>query len=385
MPRTVLFIDPPAFCTTVERIVAPDLRRRPVAVAPPGAHRAVVLALSADAATAGIRRGMPVRQAQRICPDLVVVPPNPQLYARATRALLELLGRWAPVIEPRGWGHAYLDLTGTGRLFGPPMDVAVRIAREVQARLRLPLVVGIAGNKLVSTVAVHRAGEPAIWVPEGTEAPFLAPRSVTLLPELPPRMRTQLDDYQLERIGEVAAIPEATLCSVFGGAGRRLRAHAQGIDPRPVLPPEQRAEFRAAHTLATDTNDRAILDALLRRLTERVGLALRRRGLGAERLVVSLAYADYAIDRATVTIAPAALDAELCSAGRRALGRALRRRTAVRELTVVADRLVEKDVQLELWDPAAPPHPTAAPTLQQATDRIRMRWGARSLRVAAGC
>src|SRR5919106_1712909 len=152
-PRSVLFIDPPAFRTTVEELVAPALRTRPIVVAPPGADRAVVLALSSEARRAGIQRGMPVRLAQKRCPDLVLLPPNPRLYARASRALLEVLRLYAPVIEPHGYGHAFLDLTGTGRLFGPAVDVAARVQREVRKRLHLPLSVGVAANKLVSQAA----------------------------------------------------------------------------------------------------------------------------------------------------------------------------------------------------------------------------------------
>ena len=118
--RAVLFVDPPAFCTTLEGLVAPGLRTRPLAIAPPAADRATILALSGEARLAGLVPGMPVRTAQRLCPDLVVLPPNPKLYARASRALHEILRVFAPTIEPRGYGHAFLDLTGTDRLFGPP-------------------------------------------------------------------------------------------------------------------------------------------------------------------------------------------------------------------------------------------------------------------------
>ena len=102
---------------------------------------------------AGITRGMPMRQAKKLCPDLILRPPNPALYARASRALHEILRRYAPIIEPKGYGHAFLDLTGTGRLFGPAVDVAARIQREAGHRLRLPLAVGVAQNKLVSEAA----------------------------------------------------------------------------------------------------------------------------------------------------------------------------------------------------------------------------------------
>lgn len=375
MPRTVLYVDPPAFCTTVEQVVAPALRRRPLAVAPPGAERATVLAVSREAAAAGIRRGMLVRLARRICPDLHLLPPNPRLYARASRALHQVLAVYAPVIEPRWYGHAFLDLTGTERLFGPAVDVAERIRRETAERLRLPLSVGIATSKLVSEAAT-RAGRSDVlasplWplsVPPGTEAAFLAPCHVAVLPEVPDPIRRRLDDYQLDLIGQIAAIPEADLCAVFGRAGRSLRNGARGIDPRPVLSPEVRAEFQAGHTLATDTNDLSLLHALLRRLTERLGRRLRQRHLAARRLALAVDYVDHMGTTRSVPLREAALDGELWDAARRALALALVRRTAVRHVTVTVDRLVEADLQLDLWDPPAPPRIVR---LQQALDRAR--------------
>ena len=173
--RSVLFVDPPAFCTTVEGLVAPALRERPVAVAAPGADRATVLALSAEARVAGITRGMPVSRARKLCPDLILRPPNPRLYARASRALHEILSRYAPVIEPKGYGHAFLDLTGTGRLFGPAVDVAARINDETRERLGLPLAVGVAQNKLVSEVASEIAKGWADGPPVRRSAPARCP------------------------------------------------------------------------------------------------------------------------------------------------------------------------------------------------------------------
>jgi len=374
MHRSILYVDPPAFCATVERLAAPDLRGRPLAVAPPGADRATVLALSPEARAAGIVRGMAVRLARRRCPDLVLLPPNPRLYARASRALHELLRVYAPVIEPRGWGHAFLDLTGTERLFGPARDVAHRLRREAWARLRLPLTVGDASSKLVSEAAT-RVGRAVrsddVWpltVLPGRERGFLAPRPVPDLPDVPDPIRRRLDEYQLELIGEGAGIPERQLCAVFGPAGRTLRSRALGIDPRPVLGPEARAAYRVGHTLATDTNDLAFLHALLRRLTERLGRRLRRRGLAAGRLVVAVNFTDYATALRAAPLREAGLDAELWEASRGALGHLLRRRVAVRRVEVQVDRLVEADLQLDLWSAGEPP--TRAETVQQALDRI---------------
>jgi DNA polymerase IV len=404
MLRSVLFIDPPAFCTTLEGLVAPALRTRPVAVAPPGADRATILALSAEARLAGVERGMPVRQALKRCPDLVLLPPNPRLYARASQALHEVLRVYAPVIEPHGYGHAFLDLTGTGRLFGPAVDVAARVQREVRARLGLPVSVGIAANKLVSQAATTVVKpEPLLEVPGGSEAGFLAPHPLDVLPELHPKMRRRLDDYQLDLIGEVAAISETALCAVFGGAGRTLRAQARGIDPRPVLPPERQAEFHLAHTLATDTNDLGVLFPLLRLMGERLGRRLRRRGLVARRLRVALTYADHATAARAVALHAAALDAELWDAARRAFTQANARRLAVRAVALTLDRLEEAEGQLELWEAqdagdASHPErsegatnqrgslhsaqgdsPARARALQHAIDRIRGRWGGQGL------
>jgi DNA polymerase-4 len=369
--RTILYIDPPAFCTTVEALVAPALRGRPLAVAAPGADRATILALSGEARTAGIERGMAVRLARKRCPDLHLLAPNPRLYARASAALHAVLRVYAPVIEPRGYGHAFLDLTGTERLFGPAVDVAARIAREARQRVRLPLTVGVAGNKLVSEAATRvgrlTAAEPLIAVPGGDEAGFLAPQLVPILPALPEDIRLRLDEYQLQRIGQVAAIREADLCAVFGRRGRLLRQQALGVDPRPVLPPEVRAEFRAAHTLASDTNDLGLLHDLLRRLTERLGARLRQRGLAARRMTLAVEHSDHTAASRAVPLPEAALDVELWSAARQALAPLMARRVAVRTVAVTVDRLVEATLQLELW---APP-PSRAAVVQRAVDRVR--------------
>jgi DNA polymerase-4 len=396
--RSVLFVDPPAFCTSLEGLVAPALRTRPLAVAPPGAESATILALSAEARRAGVERGMPVRNAQRLCPDLIVLPPNPRLYARASRALHEILRIYAPTIEPRGYGHAFLDLTGTGRLFGPPQDVAARIRRETNERLGFLVSVGVASNKLVSQAAIKadrwaagrapsgREGshEALLCVPPGEEKGFLAPHLIEVLPELHPRMRVQLEDYQLDLIGEVAAIPESALCAVFGREGRTLRARAQGIDPRPVLPPERQAELHVVHALTTDTNDIGVLYPLLRLMSERLGRRLRQRGLIAARLRVEATYADYTAAARALPLRAAMLDAELWDAARRAFVLANTKRLAVRSVALTLDRLMEAEAQLELWEGGTSVRRYGGRTekitaLQSALDRIHSHYGTQAV------
>jgi hypothetical protein len=222
------------------------------------------------------------------------------------------------------------------------------------------------------------------------------------MPELDSRVRMQLDDYQLDLIGEVAAIPESALCAVFGRGGRTLRARARGIDPRPVLPPERQSEFHVTHTLTTDTNDLGILFPLLRLMSERLGRQLRRRGLAAGRLRVETVYSDYTVGSRALPLPAAVLDADLCDTARRAFVLSNTKRLTVRTVALTLDRLIEAEAQLELWGgktvsgyagrlqhtdeessprlglPASPP--SRIPTLQHALDHIRTRYGAGALR-----
>jgi len=385
--KPVLFVDPPEFRIRVESLVSPWLRERPIIVAAPGAERATVLALSAEARAAGIAPGTEVRLAQKICPDLVVLPPNPALYAKVSRAMYGIVSRFAPIVEPRGWGHLFCDVSGTQALFGPPVDVAWKMTKAVHEKIALPLAIGVAGNKLVSEVAagvakaaVRRSGGQAVGdslvpVAPGEEAKFLAPNHVDLLPDLETKLRDRLDEYQLDLIGQVAAIPVPDLCAVFGSRGRSLHATTLGIDPRPVLPPSVRAEFRVEHTLATDTNDRAELDRLLVILADALGRRLRRRHLAARRLRLRLTYADWMEAARTVPLPLLQLDADLRAAARGALAATLTRTVAIRSLALVVDEFVEAGVQLELWESA--PVERKVTSAQAAVDRIHARWGAK--------
>jgi DNA polymerase IV len=232
-------------------------------------------------------------------------------------------------------------------------------------------------------------------VPAGEESDFLAPLPIEIWPEVPDRIRSRLDDYQLELIGEVAAISESALCAVFGSTGRTLRARARGIDPRPVLPPARQAEFHVEHTLATDTNDLGVLHPLLRALSERLGSRLRRRGLAAGRIRVEATYADHTSVTRAVSLSAAALDIELWDAARRAFALANAKRLAVRVVGLTLDRLEEAEAQLDLWQMGRAPakrvvadglqtggrrgYPARPPVLQSALDRIRTRYGARAI------
>lgn len=390
LSKPVLFVDPPEFRIRVESLVSPWLRERPVIVAAPGAERATVLALSNEARAAGVGPGTEVRLAKKICPDLVVLPPNPELYARVSRTMHEIVSRFAPIVEPRGWGHLFCDVSGTQRLFGPPIDVAWKMSKAVHEKVALPLAIGVASNKLVSEVAAEVAkaerrrsdaqtlSDSLVPVVPGEEAKFLAPNHVDLLPGLETKLRDRLDEYQLDLIGQVAVIPVPDLCSVFGIRGRSLHDATVGIDPRPVLPPSVKAEFRVEQTLATDTNDRGELDRLLVTMSDTLGRRLRRRNLTARRLRLMITYTDWMETARALPLPLLQLDADLRAVARAAFTLAVTRTVAIRSLALVVDGLVEAGMQLELW--GSGPAVERSGGQQMAMDRIHARWGAAGIR-----
>jgi DNA polymerase-4 len=384
MDRVILYVNPLTFPIAVERRILARLAGRPVALAPGGTDRAIVWSASPEAACSGITVGMPVYQALRCCPDLVLLPPRLSLYRRAAAALERILRPYVPIIEPHTLGHAYGDLTGTRKLFGPALDVAARVRREIWGQLGLPVTVGLAGNKVVSEVAAHMLKpEPVVDVRAGEEPAFLAPHPLAALPGVDPRVRDQLARYNVARIGALAILTRVQVEGVLGRRGAVLHARANGIDPRPVLPPALRETLRAERTLGAETNDRDVLAAQLRALAEQLGRGLRSRGVTADALTLRVRYADHRDAEGAVPLAPATdLDVELTTAARRLADWIVARRIALTAVGLVATLGAGFDVQLSLFD--APPPAVRRRDLNDAIDRVRRRYGTQSISYALG-
>ena len=348
--RDVVHLDVAAFAIAVERVRAPRLRGRPVIVAPP-TPRGVVLSASLEARSAGIHSGMPVARAVRLVRDVVVLAPDEPLYARAATAVLGILRRFTPLVEPAADGRWYLDLTGTGRLFGRPVDTAARLAREVTGGLRLPTAVGVAVNKTVSRVAAD-VTEPSglLDIGRGDEARFLAPLPALRLPGVSGVVRSALADLNILLIREIAQVEVGHLTMLFGRFGIVLHQRALGIDPTPVRVPDEEPAVAAETTLAEDTNDAHAIESALFEIVRRAALELRRRGVSAGRLEILVRYADgeRASTRAELRD-PTDLDPRLFAEAMRLAARILTRRVRVRGLALRATRLARRPRQLSLF------------------------------------
>jgi DNA polymerase-4 len=385
MERDILHLAIPAFAIALARVSDPDLRRRPVAVAPGNSERALLQCVSAEARAEGICEGMAVYRARRCCPALILLPPEPRQMARGMRALQELAGRFSPLLEPAAPGRLFLDLTGSRRLLGPGRDAAARLERELGRDLRLAGSVGVAGNKLVSRIAAGYLEQPGVCdILRGSERHFIGPLPVAVLPGVgPARSRQLLQDLNLRRVEEVAALSVAQLRLALGPFAPLLHQRACGIDPSPVRPP-QRAPCLGEETYLTaaDNDDSALLAALCR-LVEDCGRRLRRLGRQTRQLTLTLMYADGVTERGTARLPlPHDLDLPLLAAAEELFLKSCRRRVRLKGLRLDCARLESGPRQLDLFTaaPAAHAAPPVAATLQQALDRLRERYGMGALR-----
>ena len=384
MERSVIHLNVADFAVAVERCIEPRLRDRPVIVAPAGSARAVVYDMSDEAFRAGVRKGMDLRRARRRCPDAELLAPHPDRYERAMAGLLRQALPFSPRIEPgERDGHLFVDATGTGRLLGPPVDVAWRLHRAVRRDLGLDAIWSVAPNKLLAKVAsrlVKPSGEYIVGA--GEETPFLAPLPVGLVPGIEAGDLARLYELNLRRVAQVRALSRPQLEVPFGRRAGFIYETVRGIDPTPVLAVGERPPAVAMdHPFAEDTNTGAVLEAALYRLVERAGAELRRRRRAARRVVVGLDHSDGLRRVRQVKAEPAtANDRALFGLARRALGLAWTRRVRVRHLRLVCDRLVFPPAQLSLFEPERAAD-RRREHLVAAMDRIRSRFGEAAIAV----
>jgi DNA polymerase-4 len=293
--RDVLHVDVDAFFASVEQVLDPRLRGKPVIVGGNPNDRSVVASASYPARAFGVRSAMPLAQARRLCPDAVFLPGNFKAYGEFSGRVHGLLLRFTPLVEAASLDDFYLDLTGCRPLHGPPLQAAERMKVIVRAETGLSVTVAVAANKLLAKVASDLAKPDGLLeVRRGCEAEFLRPLPVGRLPGVGPSAEETLHKLNLLTIGQLAEIPPASLEQMFGAWGAALAEHARGRDDSPVIAEAGRPKsIGRESTFSQDTSDRAEVRAMLYSLTERAARQLRQEGLLARCLTVKLRYADF--------------------------------------------------------------------------------------------
>lgn len=386
MDRDIVCLQIPSFEIALARTREASLRHRPVATASIHTPRALVREVSYEAAAEGIQPGMSVELARRLCPGLRVVPPDSSMTQAAHRELQQAIVPFAPAWESIRPGSLFLDLTGTQRLFGRPMDTAARMGRELTVKWGWHSKIGLAVNKLVSQLAATTLGEPPQMrsIHSGSEQEFLAPLPTTLLPGLN-RMQAshifrRLDDLNLRTLGSIADVSSAQLESVFGAAAGLLHDWALGIDLSPVRRSVEQPMIEQSLTLDPDEIDDQLILGRLYQLMEQICTMLRQQGRVCRRLSLTIRHSDQDDQAAQQTMQQGSYwEADLQPVLAQLFFKCFRRRVRLQRVVLRADRLEPPAEQLLLFDESTASVQPASHRLSLALDAIRAKFGERAV------
>ncbi len=386
--RTVFHVDMDAFFVSVEELFDPNLKGKAVVVGGRPNERGVVSAASYEARKFGVHSAMPLRTAGRLCPHAIFVDGHPTRYRDYSARVHEVLNRFSPLVEMASIDEAYLDMTGTERLHGPPLRAAHALHETMKAETRLNCSIGIATARLVAKVVSDQAKPNGVlWVMPGCEAAFLAPLDVRKIPGVGKVTEQNLHRLSIRKVGDLARLDDRFLEEHFGKWGLALAGKARGLDAGGWFDAEIGADSAAKsisheHTYSEDTNELPTLESTLARLSEMVGRRLRENGLHARTLQLKLRYSDFStITRAHSIERPTQLDNEIFDEIRAVFLKNWKTGARVRLLGVQASNFEDQQEQLDLLD--AGRHER----LQQATaaaDRLRDKYGDSAVSLAAG-
>jgi DNA polymerase-4 len=328
-----------------------------------------------EARREGVFKGMPLGKAMRFCPDLRVLPPDRDLAGKACQVLAGVVARYTPLWEPSRPGHIYLDVTGTDRLWGRAKDTANRLRREIKGRVSLSGTVGVASNKMVSSIASRiLLSEGVLDVDHGQEPGFMAPLRVHVLPGVGPvRRKILLEELNITLVREIASLDMGSLKLIFGRESYVIHQRALGIDPTPVYPPRMEPAVAEEVTLSRDENDDEKLLGVLYGLVEKCSYQLRQRSLVPGKAGLLFRYADQEEITGQISFSHASSwDWDLYEPLKALFLKACRRRVRVRFMKVWFKDFSAPSAQLSLFGSAMPEKKAG---VIRALDRIREKHG----------
>jgi len=370
----IMHIDMDAFFVSVELLSRPELRGRPVVVGGQRDQRGVVSSASYEARRFGIHSAMPLRTAAKLCSQAVFLDGHHDLYGQWSDRVAEILAKFSPTVEMASIDEAYLDLSGTERLHGPPLAAAHKLLREITSTTSLPCSGGLGPTRLVAKVASDQAKPRGlVWVPRGSEAAFLAPLSVRRIPGIGRVTEAALNGMGIATVGQLQQLTLERLEEIFGRWGTALFRKAHGIDSYEFFVDAEPKSISHNRTFGTDTNNRTQLESMLSYLCQKASKRLRDAGLHARTVTLTLRYADFTtITRSHTLKEPSDLDAEFLKAFCGLFAQAWDGAAMLRLVGVDLSSFSAGSGQLELLDPG---RREKLERLARATDRLRDRFG----------
>jgi DNA polymerase IV len=370
---TILHADLDAFYASVEQRDEPRLRGRPVIV---GAG--VVLAASYEAKAYGVRTAMGGRQARRLCPQAVVVPPRMSAYAEASKAVYRVFEDTTPVVEGLSIDEAFLDVRGMERIAGIPSEIAARLKAVVLQRVGLPITVGVARTKFLAKVASGVAKPDGLLVvPPRAELAFLHPLPVERLWGVGPVTSSKLRARGIETVGQVAWLEEDELVRLLGrAAGRHLFALAHNRDPRVVQVGRRRRSIGAQCALGRRRHTPEALDGTLVGLVDRVTRRMRKAGRAGRTVVLRLRFDDFTRASRSHTLPHASFHTDTILAAARGLLASASPLIERQGCTLIGVAVANLDDSLQLMLPLERKSRSA---LDAAVDEVQARFGIAAL------
>lgn len=299
MARVILHLDLDSFYCAVEEKYNPELKDKPFAVGGEAGHRGVVASASYPARLFGVRSAMPMSEARRLCPNLIVVPTRHSLYGEWSSKVMAILHNLTPLVEQLSIDEAFLDVTG---LKGSGEDIAKRLQMTIRSELDLPCSLGVATNKLIAKTANNigkarkkdgKAPCAIEVVAEGQEASYLANLPIRELWGVGPKTAESMYALNIDTIGDIARQKEQFMIHHFGKNGYDMWRRARGIDNRPVETDGETKSISNETTFSRDVRDGDTLRQVLRNLGENVGRRLRAKQLSGKTINIKLRWEDF--------------------------------------------------------------------------------------------
>lgn len=352
--RQILHLDLDAFYATVEMLLNPALRGKPLIVAMGDVNtRGVVATCSYEARKFGVHSAMGLREAKRLCPQAIIVPVRHKIYEEHSARVMNLLREMSPLVEQVSIDEAYLEIEAERD--------GVAVAREIQRRihdeLQLSCTIAVASNKLVSKIACNTVKPRGFLViANGHEEKFLAPLPVGKIPGAGHVTRAKLKTkWNVETIGDLARVPLDELRAEFGKHGAYLADAARGVDDSPIVTDRATKSISQENTFERDVRTRDVLEKYLDEMSARVARELEHEGLRARTIVLKLRYEDFTTLTRQVTLrAPMADENVIRKHARELLQQHWDTRRAIRLLGVGVHNLIENEgtwqMELEIGD-----------------------------------
>jgi len=374
--RVIAHIDMDAFFASVETLDDPSLRGRPVIVGG-DARRGVVSAASYEARRFGVHSAMPLFQARRLCPDGVFLHARMERYVEVSHAVMRCLGEFSPLVEQVSVDEAFVDLTGTEQLLGPPAAAARAIKRRIAEATSLTCSVGVSVSKMLAKVAsdMNKPDGLTMVPPEAVRA-FLDALPVGKVPGIGTKSEGELAKIGIERVGDIGRFAPAWLEERFGAFGAWLVEMASGEDGSPLVPEAAPKSVSAEDTLEEDTDDPRILKKHLLEQSERVGRRLREEGLRGRTVTLKVKLGDFTQVTRSETLPEPTQLGEVVYREAVELLEAYRLRSAVRLVGVGVSNLDsgEGPAQMALFRREAP-SVEKWEKVERAADEIARRFG----------